>query len=250
MDSIRQVLRAAAIAAFTVGVLLMLVNPPELSGAGDLLTMLVGAIALVLLAAWATVALMGRTSLSEQEFDRLVERSEQLSRRPLEVAGLAALIVPILAAATLAHAQLGSLAASNKLSSRGIDPSALARLASRDAHEIGFLQLNAAGRDADLSKELGLGPGTPVHLVGFVSSDPDGRGRFELSRFYITCCVADAVPVGVHVARGSVRRLRARRDDWLDVTGVLARGDREWIVRAVRVQHVDAPSDPYLSFAA
>jgi predicted Zn-dependent protease with MMP-like domain len=82
MDSIRQVLRAAAIAAFTVGVLLMLVNPPELSGAGDLLTMLVGAVALVLLAAWATVALMGRTSLSEREFDRLVERSEQLSRRP------------------------------------------------------------------------------------------------------------------------------------------------------------------------
>jgi putative membrane protein len=170
--------------------------------------------------------------------------------RALEVAGLAALIVPILAAATLAHAQLGSLAASNKLSSRGIDPSALARLATRDAHEIGFLQLNAAGRDAGLSKELGLGPGTPVHLVGFVSSDPDGRGRFELSRFYITCCVADAVPVGVHVARGSVRRLRARKDDWLDVTGVLARGNREWIVRAVRVQHVDAPSDPYLSFAA
>ena len=86
MDSIRQVLRAAAIAAFTVGVLLMLVNPPELSGVGDLATMLVGSIALVLLAAWATVALMGRTSLSEQEFDRLVERSEQLSRRPLDAA--------------------------------------------------------------------------------------------------------------------------------------------------------------------
>jgi putative membrane protein len=167
---------------------------------------------------------------------------------PREVAGLGALVVPILAAATLAHAQLGSLAASNKLSSRGIDPSALARLASRDAHEIGFLQLNAAGRDAGLSRELGLAPGAPVRLVGFVSSDPRAR-PFELSRFYITCCVADAVPVGVHVIEGAVRHLRLKRDDWLDVTGVLARGRREWIVRAVRVQHPDAPSDPYLSFA-
>jgi uncharacterized repeat protein (TIGR03943 family) len=169
--------------------------------------------------------------------------------RPLELAGLATLIVPILAAATLAHAQLGSLAASNKLSSRGIDPSALARLASKDAHGVGFLQLNAAGRDAELSRELGLAPGTPVRLVGFVSAQPlDGR-PLELSRFYITCCVADAVPVGVHVTKGTVRRLKVERDDWLDVTGVLTRGNREWVIRAVRVQHVDAPSNPYLSFA-
>ena len=61
--------------------------------------------------------------------------------------------------------------------------------------------------------------------------------------------MADAVPVSVHVAQGTVRRLRVHRDDWLDVTGVLARGDREWVVRAVRVEHVEAPSNPYLSFA-
>jgi putative membrane protein len=169
--------------------------------------------------------------------------------RPLELAGLAALLIPILAAATLAHAQLGSLAASNKLSSRGIDPSALARLASRDASSVGFLQLNAAGRDAGLSRELGLTAGKPVQLLGFVSSKPESGRPFELSRFYITCCVADAVPVSVHVSKGTVRRLQVDRDDWLRVTGVLEHGDREWIVRAVRVEHVDAPSNPYLSFA-
>ena len=168
--------------------------------------------------------------------------------RPLELLGVAALVAPILAAATLAHAQLGSLAASNKLSSRGIDPSALARLAAKDAHGIGFLQLNAAGRDADLSRALGLSPGTPVRLVGFASSEPRRGAPFELSRFYITCCIADAVPVGVHVDPGDVARLKAHKNDWLDVTGVLTRGHREWIVRAVRAQHVDAPSNPYLSF--
>lgn len=169
--------------------------------------------------------------------------------RPLELFGLAALLVPILAAATLAHAQLGSLAASNKLSSRGIDPSALARLASRDASSVGFLQLNAAGRDAGLSRELGLSAGKPVQLLGFVSSKPESGRPFELSRFYITCCVADAVPVSVHVSKGTVRRLQVDRDDWVRVTGVLERGEREWIVRAVRVEHVHAPSNPYLSFA-
>jgi uncharacterized repeat protein (TIGR03943 family) len=181
---------------------------------------------------------------------RATRGAESARPRPLEIAGLAALIVPILAAATLANAQLGSLAASNKLSSRGIDPSALARLASKDAHGIGFLQLNAAGRDADLSRELGLSPGKPVRLLGFVSSAPHGGRPFELSRFYITCCVADAVPVSVHVEKGTVRHLAVRRDDWVDVTGALQRGRREWIVRAIRVEHVDAPSNPYLSFAS
>ena len=164
--------------------------------------------------------------------------------------GIAGLLVPIVAAGALGGAQLGSLAASNKLGARGIDPTALARLASRDAREIGFLQLDAAGRDAGLSNELGIHPGSPVRLVGFVSTAPSRPGaRFELSRFYITCCVADAVPVGVLVATPRMREENLRRDDWLDVTGSLIRGKREWIVRAARIAHVDPPSDPYLSFS-
>ncbi|MET0614336.1 MAG: hypothetical protein ABW142_02740 [Thermoleophilaceae bacterium] len=188
-------------------------------------------------------------TLAAAGYLRATRHEPSARARPLELLGLVALIVPILAAATLAHAQLGSLAASNKLSSRGIDPSALARLASRDAHDIGFLQLNAAGRDSGLSRELGLSQGSPVRLLGFVSSEPSGGAPYELSRFYITCCVADAVPVGVHVLKGATGHVQVRRNDWLDVTGILNRGDREWVVHAVRVRHVDAPSDPYLSFA-
>src|SRR3954469_1204631 len=82
MDSVRSILRAAAIAAFTVGLLLLLLNPPSLSGAGGLLTLLVGAAAFVLLAGWATVALMGRDGPSEEEFERLIRRSEELAASP------------------------------------------------------------------------------------------------------------------------------------------------------------------------
>ena len=173
-------------------------------------------------------------------------RAESSSRIGLrEGLGLVGLVLPVMAAAVLANAQLGALAASNKLSSRGIDSSALARLASRDAKHIGFLQLNAAGRDEGLTRELGLGEGKSVELTGFVSS----TGRlFTLSRFYITCCVADAVPIGVRVSAGP-RGAKLEKDDWIDVTGALARGHREWIVRALRIEHVKPPSDPYLSFA-
>jgi putative membrane protein len=173
-------------------------------------------------------------------------RADQPARLGVrEGLGLAGLVLPVMAAAVLANAQLGALAASNKLSSRGIDSSALARLASRDAKHVGFLQLNAAGRDDGLTRELGLAEGRSVELTGFVSE----TGRlFTLSRFYITCCVADAVPIGVRVSAGG-RGGKLERDDWLDVTGVLARGHREWIVKALQLRHVKAPSDPYLSFA-
>ena len=84
MDSIKQILRAAAIAAFTVGLLLMLINPPSLSGAGGLVTLIVAAVAFVLFVAWATIALAGRQTMSEREFDRLVELSEELALHPRE----------------------------------------------------------------------------------------------------------------------------------------------------------------------
>jgi putative membrane protein len=184
-----------------------------------------------------TLAAAGYLYATREEAPRRLRLREGL--------GLVGLVLPVMAAAVLANAQLGALAASNKLSSRGIDSSALARLASRDAKQIGFLQLNAAGRDEGLTRELGLGEGKSVELTGFVS---DTGRLFTLSRFYITCCVADAVPIGVRVSAGA-RGAKLHKDDWIDVTGVLERGHREWIVKALRIEGVKPPSDPYLSFA-
>jgi predicted Zn-dependent protease with MMP-like domain len=81
-DDLRRALRAAAIAAFTVGVLLMFLHPPSLSGAGGLLTLFVAVIAFLLIVAWGTVALMGDDGMSEEDFERLVRRSEELAREP------------------------------------------------------------------------------------------------------------------------------------------------------------------------
>ena len=81
-EALAPVVRAAAIAAFTVATVLFLLNPPSLSGAGGLAALVVGAAALVLLGAWAMVALLGRDAMSEREFERVVRRSEALARRP------------------------------------------------------------------------------------------------------------------------------------------------------------------------
>jgi predicted Zn-dependent protease with MMP-like domain len=80
MEGFWPVVRAAAIAAFTVGVLLLLLKPPSLSGAGGLALITVSVVAFVILVAWAFVALMGRDAISEDEFERIVQRSEALAR--------------------------------------------------------------------------------------------------------------------------------------------------------------------------
>ena len=74
-------LRAAALIAFVTGLALLLLNPPSFAGLGDLLALLMGAVAIVLVTAWATVALIGR-EMPEPEFRRLVDRSEALAMLP------------------------------------------------------------------------------------------------------------------------------------------------------------------------
>ena len=76
-----QVLRHAAVALFTVAVLVWFVNPPSLSGAEGLLSVALGAGVLVLAGAWLTVRLSG-PQLPEEEFERIVRRTEELARSP------------------------------------------------------------------------------------------------------------------------------------------------------------------------
>ena len=80
MDSLAGILRAAAAAVLAVGILLFLLNPPELSGAARLGVTILVAIVFVLVTAWITVGLMGGPP--EEEFERVVIRSEQLAQFP------------------------------------------------------------------------------------------------------------------------------------------------------------------------
>lgn len=75
---------AFAIAAFVTGIVVWFVNPPSLSGAGGLISLLVGATAFVFVTAWVTTRLMGSDldQMPEEEFERIVLRSEELARHP------------------------------------------------------------------------------------------------------------------------------------------------------------------------
>jgi predicted Zn-dependent protease with MMP-like domain len=81
-DAFRGPIKAAIAAAFLVGLVLLFLNPPSLSGAEGMAVIIGGALLLLLLTAWGTVALTGRDGMTEPEFERLVRRSEELGRDP------------------------------------------------------------------------------------------------------------------------------------------------------------------------
>jgi predicted Zn-dependent protease with MMP-like domain len=87
VDAIRGPVKAGAAALFAVGLLLLFLNPPSLSGAEGMAVLVGGGLMLMLATAWATVALTGSDSMPEHEFERLVRRSEELAATPSLRAG-------------------------------------------------------------------------------------------------------------------------------------------------------------------
>jgi predicted Zn-dependent protease with MMP-like domain len=74
-------LRAAAFAAVIAGCLLVFLNPPSFAHLGGLMTIVVGAIAIILITAWVTTLMIGK-EMPEPEFRKLVDRSEALATLP------------------------------------------------------------------------------------------------------------------------------------------------------------------------
>jgi predicted Zn-dependent protease with MMP-like domain len=81
-ETIGPPLRAAALTALILALVLLILNPPSFAGVGGWLALLAGALAIVLVTGWLTVAVIGKEEMPEPEFRRLVDRSEALAALP------------------------------------------------------------------------------------------------------------------------------------------------------------------------
>jgi len=82
LDTLGGPLKAAAAAFFAVGLAFVFLNPPSLSGAEGLAYFALGGLVLAGLTAWAFVALTGKDAMPDDEFERLVRRSEDMAADP------------------------------------------------------------------------------------------------------------------------------------------------------------------------
>jgi putative membrane protein len=91
--------------------------------------------------------------------------------------------------------------------------------------------------------------GQNARVVGFVFRDESyGVDQFMVSRFVLSCCVADATVLGLIVSWPDSSSLS--NDAWVEVEGTFQTGQFDGkstpILVADRVTHTDAPRQPYL----
>lgn len=91
--------------------------------------------------------------------------------------------------------------------------------------------------------------GKEIELTGFVYREPDfTQDQMAVSRFTVSCCVADLQVMGTLATGDEVNNLK--NDEWVKVTGVIEKADRNGVtipsIGISSLEKVEAPSDPYI----
>ncbi|MQA99020.1 MAG: hypothetical protein GEU78_01795 [Actinobacteria bacterium] len=168
--------------------------------------------------------------------------SEPVRRSDL-VSGLI-VVAPLLLVLAVPQPDLGSLAASRKASFGGGGGPALIVPGAGHDGEVAFIDLSYANESEEYALKAGVVEDEIVHLTGFVSEvSPD---RVRLTRFYVSCCAADAVPYSADILL-SPRMGGYSQDQWLRVRGRIAKDDDgRYVVEPTMIEPVAGPRDPYL----
>jgi uncharacterized repeat protein (TIGR03943 family) len=93
--------------------------------------------------------------------------------------------------------------------------------------------------------------GQAVKIQGFaVHSTQLPTQYFQLARFTITCCAADAYPVSLPIKLRQGDRQSYKVDQWFEVEGTiiaetLTAGNRQVVVDATKIRPIDEPANPY-----
>lgn len=164
------------------------------------------------------------------------------------------LLLPLFALMAIEPAPLGAYAASSRTSRLpGIDATAdFPPLPAPEGGATGLSLSDFSGRALyGDPEEL---DGVRVRLTGFVTPDPSLPDGFALTRFFVGCCAADAIPIQV-IVHGGGPALAA--DTWLEVEGTWRQSDqpipleRRQLARAhldaESVRVVEEPEAPYES---
>ncbi len=172
-----------------------------------------------------------------------VHAREPLRRREAVVMTL--MVLPVVIVLALPPATLGTFSASKKTTFSSLSFSSIYGQITADS-PISLLSVAAAQTSTEGAQALAKRGGSPVEFVGIVTRYADTPAdEFLLTRYVITCCVADATIVQVRVVNVVPGRFQA--NEWVDVAGRIYPLGREVIVDASSVRPVPRPAKPYLT---
>lgn len=172
------------------------------------------------------------------------------SHGSLSWGGLLLVALPVILGLAVPPKPLGAAAMSNR--EIGVDSvtSATApktnQLISRPATEKNVLDWLI---DFRLSRDPAAFADQTAKVVGFIYRDERfGTEEFMVSRFVISCCAADAAPLGLVVKWPETSKLS--NDQWVEVSGSFQPGkfdgEQMPILVADKVTLTDVPAQPYL----
>lgn len=183
-----------------------------------------------------TAAAVGRLATARSS------RTEPIARRELGV--MVAMVVPVLLIVALPPATLGTFSVGKRagFSAVGVATSA----GEIGSGELTLVDVAAAQTTPEGERALAQRAGETVDLVGFVTRyDSTPADEFLLTRYVVTCCVADATVAQVRVV--NVTPGAFEDNEWVEVTGAIYPLGREVIVNASAIEGVPRPDRPYLT---
>ena len=165
----------------------------------------------------------------------------------LELLGAVMMTVPLIAVATVPNADLGTLAASRKSADGPIASGGFASGAIDPVENPTFRDIVYAEESNSYADAIGVTEGTEVGLLGFVDDSGSApQGTFELTRFYVSCCAADAIPYSVAVDASGQTADQPEPDSWVEVSGTLEAREGRLVLVADAFEPTSEPEEPYL----
>ncbi len=186
-------------------------------------------VAAVLLSA----AALGRLATARTSAPGPIERRELLV--------IVAMLLPVLLVVSLPPSTLGSFSAGRRSSFIGTTGAG-----DIGSGELTLADVASAQTTPEGERALAKRAGEAVRFIGFVARfDDTPADEFLLTRYVVSCCVADSAVAQVRV----VNVTPGTFDDnaWVEVKGVLYPLGREVIVNATSIESVPRPERPYLS---
>jgi putative membrane protein len=157
---------------------------------------------------------------------------------------LAVIALPVVVLMSIPAASLGTFAVSRRasLASGGFASGE----AIPQAGDLSLVNVGSALINRDSMRSLVARAGSTSTFTGFVDREPgEPANEFLLSRFLISCCIADALSIQVRVVNAPPGEFKP--DDWVRASGKLYPLGREVILDADTVQEVAKPHHPYLN---
>jgi uncharacterized repeat protein (TIGR03943 family) len=187
---------------------------------------------------------MGATIITVAAIGRLVTArttdDEPLDRRTAWTLG--AITLPVVLVLALPPATLGTYSVGKRAAFGGTAIGATARDVTGP---LDFVDIGAAQSFPAAMRQLEARAGEPITLDGFVTKEASAPDEILLTRYIVTCCVADATIAQVRIV--GLQTANYQDDEWVRVTGSVYPVGRDVLVASNAAEPIPVPDQPYLT---